>query len=167
MKALSGQVEHVSSLLLLCPDRHRSMFIFQGDTDMSRMIWLLNLGSLYWQSLNGVFIMLILRGSHLINCSDITVYSDISEDPSETQLYLFGKHVDHCVGAMVWGLEATSGLLFASSEPHASDDHNLRGYHKAFDVTNQKTAYQFDADEAGDAMCIAPDGMFYNLPRFT
>lgn len=86
----------------------------------------------------------------------IYIYSNILEDSSDTILPLTGKHTDHCVGAMVWGLERTSDLLFASSEPPL--DHELKGYHKAFDINKQKMAYQFDAHEAGDAICISADG---------
>ncbi|KAF9466108.1 WD40-repeat-containing domain protein [Collybia nuda] len=86
----------------------------------------------------------------------IYIYSDISADSAELILPLSEKHSNHCVGAMVWGAESTSNVLFASSEPPL--EHGPKGYHKAFDVGGQRTLYQFDAHEAGDTMGISPDG---------
>ena len=57
---------------------------------------------------------------------------------------------------MVWGRESTSAYLFASSEPHV--DVNFDGFHKGFDVEEQKVIFDFDAGEAGDAICITQDG---------
>lgn len=92
-------------------------------------------------------------------CRKIYIYSGISEDSSDIILPLAGKDFRHCVGAMVWGLERTSDLLFASSEPPL--EHELNGHHKAYDITKQKMAYQFDAHEAGDTISIAADGTFF------
>jgi hypothetical protein len=57
---------------------------------------------------------------------------------------------------MIWGHESTAAYLFASSEPHG--DVNFNGFHKGFDVEVQKVAFDFDANEAGDAISITQDG---------
>ncbi|KAJ6619960.1 WD40-repeat-containing domain protein [Mycena sp. CBHHK59/15] len=60
----------------------------------------------------------------------------------------------HVTGSIVWGCESTSHIIFASSEPKGVNN----GFHMAFDTDVEKLAYQFDADEAGDALAVNPTG---------
>ena len=60
------------------------------------------------------------------------------------------------MGAIVWGYESTAAHLFASSEPPGDVD--FKGFHKCFDAVEQKVIYDFDANEAGDAIGITQDG---------
>lgn len=60
------------------------------------------------------------------------------------------------VGAILWGREATSHFLFASSE--ADDGRELTGVHRAVDVNQYKFVYTFSAEETGDAMAVDNDG---------
>jgi hypothetical protein len=62
----------------------------------------------------------------------------------------------HSAGAMAWGSNLTSNLIFASSEPH--NDEVDDGCHRAFDAHKGTLAYNLDATEAGDAMDISADG---------
>ena len=66
-------------------------------------------------------------------------------------------HSAQSTGAIVWGLEGTSHYLFASSESSGGDD-NYTGFHRAFDLNKATFAYQFDANEAGDAIALSPNG---------
>jgi hypothetical protein len=59
------------------------------------------------------------------------------------------------IGSIAWGCEITADHLFASSEP---TQRTFTGAHKGFDLRTQKTIYQFDAEEAGDAIAVDPVG---------
>jgi len=85
------------------------------------------------------------------------VYSTIlEEDYSKTTLPICESRKKHSVGPLVWGRNKTAACLYASSEP--DDDSDLIGFHKAFDVEEEKLAYEFDESGAGDAMAITDDG---------
>ncbi|KJA28082.1 hypothetical protein HYPSUDRAFT_197622 [Hypholoma sublateritium FD-334 SS-4] len=62
----------------------------------------------------------------------------------------------HHIGAIAWGSDASSNHLFASSEPTV--DGIFDGLHKAYDLQSKSVLYQFDAREAGDALCVGPSG---------
>lgn len=62
----------------------------------------------------------------------------------------------HQIGAIAWGSGSTSSQLFASSEPVREGIFD--GLHKVYDLQSQSVSYQFDAKEAGDALCIGPSG---------
>ncbi|KAJ7763546.1 WD40-repeat-containing domain protein [Mycena maculata] len=62
----------------------------------------------------------------------------------------------HVTGAIVWGSAKSSDLIFALSEPLNKDVRG--GCHNAFDTKALRTAFRFDAPEAGDALCVDPTG---------
>lgn len=68
---------------------------------------------------------------------------------------------NHLVGAIAWGRSQTSSYLFASSEPPNTADH--LGAHRALDIHEAKTAYNFSAREAGDAMTVDYLGKFNHV----
>jgi hypothetical protein len=71
------------------------------------------------------------------------------------------RNAPHATGAMVWGAEATSQHLFASSEPYNDNHHS--GHHRAFDLNlPNQVLYEFDAGEAGDAMALNNQGWHLN-----
>lgn len=73
---------------------------------------------------------------------------------------LYPVEAPHIVGAMAWGANPTSNHLFASSEPL---DSTFEGVHKAYDVQEKRPLYSFDAQEAGDTLCIGPTGKIPSL----
>lgn len=90
-------------------------------------------------------------------CRNVYIFSNTSNNASTIELPLADDHLQHRVRAMVWGLEKTSDLLFVLSEPLFQ--HDLDGYHKAFDINKQMMAYRLDASEAGDTLSVTSDGM--------
>jgi hypothetical protein len=75
-------------------------------------------------------------------------------DPVE--LRVAPPHVQHSVGAIVWGQGASADALFASSESQSTTDYT--GYHAVFDADQGRRVYEFNAKESGDAMALDPDG---------
>ncbi|KDQ27054.1 hypothetical protein PLEOSDRAFT_1084715 [Pleurotus ostreatus PC15] len=80
---------------------------------------------------------------------DIVLYSPLAKDSITMTLV-----PDQPVGAMAWGSNSSSDLLFASSEPVDGQ----RGYHRAFDTNKGTTLFTFDAEESGDALTVDPYG---------
>lgn len=82
---------------------------------------------------------------------------DLSEEvvmpPHKFPLHEIGS--SHIIGSLAWGHEVTSDELFASSEPTLR---TFTGAHKVFDLRTQKSTYQFDAHEAGDAISVDATG---------
>ncbi|KAJ7030655.1 WD40-repeat-containing domain protein [Mycena alexandri] len=65
----------------------------------------------------------------------------------------------HVTGSIAWGLNHTSSLIFALSEPVVKNDN--RGRHQAFDTLALTQAFTFhtsEAGDAGDALCVDPTG---------
>ena len=84
-------------------------------------------------------------------------------DPVE--LRVAPQHVQHSVGTIVWGQEASADTLFASSEAQNTADYS--GYHVAFDPDQGRRAYEFGAKESGDAMALDSDGSAFRLSNLT
>jgi hypothetical protein len=120
------------------------------------MNWHSNRDNQCWLLLNGADIFTDLTPLIIDCCRKIFLYSDSSPNGTDASLSLVGRKADHSVGAIVWGRESTAAYLFASSEPHGDEDFN--GFHKGFDVEAQKVAFDFDVNEAGDAITITQDG---------
>lgn len=91
--------------------------------------------------------------------------TDSDQPRKEADFRLFSKKdAPHIVGNMVWGTGPTEDCLFASSEPDPLIRDEIPealfvGRHKAFDVENEKALYEFQAEEAGDSLCINASGM--------
>src|SRR5579863_85637 len=66
-------------------------------------------------------------------------------DPVE--LRVAPQRVQHSVGAIVWGQEASADMLFASSEAQNMTDYT--GYHVAYDPDQGRRLYEFNAKESG------------------
>lgn len=66
--------------------------------------------------------------------------------------------VQHSVGSLTWGHDASADVLFASSEAQRADDHS--GYHMAFDPDQRRRLYDFSAKGNGDAMALDSDGFY-------
>ncbi|KAF7356334.1 WD-REPEATS-REGION domain-containing protein [Mycena venus] len=84
---------------------------------------------------------------------------DFSENGSR-HTFDFGDtryQYEHVTGAIAWGSGISSSLILALSEPTASNARH-DGSHHAFDTDAQRSAFKFDAAEAGDALCIDPTG---------
>ncbi|KAJ7716752.1 hypothetical protein B0H16DRAFT_1612742, partial [Mycena metata] len=65
----------------------------------------------------------------------------------------------HVTGSIAWGLNHTSSLIFALTEPVNKNDN--RGRHQAFDTVALTRSFIFhtsEAGDAGDALCIDPTG---------
>lgn len=103
-----------------------------------------------------------LAGASSLTRSSSVVYvhhpSPLSHYPlgDPVELRVAPQHVQHSVGAIIWGQEASAGTLFASSEAQNTSDHS--GYHVAFDPDQGRRVYEFNAKESGDAMALDPDG---------
>ncbi|KAJ7203946.1 WD40-repeat-containing domain protein [Mycena haematopus] len=67
------------------------------------------------------------------------------------------RRTDHVTGSIAWGFGATSSFILALSEPCAKNK-TRDGSHHAFDAEALRTAFKFDAAEAGDALCVDPTG---------
>jgi hypothetical protein len=69
------------------------------------------------------------------------------------------------VGSIRFGVDSTSGYIFASSEPEDEDteagDHYI-GFHKFADIERMERPSSLSASEAGDEMAMHPTGS--NLP---
>ncbi|THV05579.1 hypothetical protein K435DRAFT_961069 [Dendrothele bispora CBS 962.96] len=78
------------------------------------------------------------------------------EENEQKTLYVVDRkdrdQANQFAGAFVWGVDSSSGRLFASTEPQ--DEHEKKGYHRCFDIETQRRTIQFDAKEAGDALAI-------------
>lgn len=62
----------------------------------------------------------------------------------------------HVTADMAWGTGASDKLLFASSACHEGES----GFHKAYDVTKNKTVIEFDADkQACTTLALDPLGV--------
>ena len=88
--------------------------------------------------------------------SNLYTYSADGDPESEVSFVIAPPKANHSVGAIAWGRNQTSSYLFASSEPWNSKDHS--GAHRALDIQEAKTAYNFNAKEAGDAMTVDDSG---------
>jgi hypothetical protein len=72
----------------------------------------------------------------------------------------------HGVGPLTWGSGYSRDYLFASTEPNNANGRNgAHGYVHAHDLgkTGVVPDY-FDLDDAGDAMCVHPDGKLALAP---
>lgn len=101
-----------------------------------------------------------------VSCTDGTVSlfrtEDIFEDSSDypvslKQFRVAPSGTDQATGATTWGAGPTEDLLFTSSEPPAPND-IVTSYHRVWDTKKQRLAFELDANEAGDAIAISPDG---------
>ncbi|EAU90534.2 hypothetical protein CC1G_00918 [Coprinopsis cinerea okayama7 len=72
----------------------------------------------------------------------------------------------HIVGSIRFGVDSTSGYIFASSEPEDEDteagDHYI-GFHKFADIERMERPSSLSASEAGDEMAMHPTGDFLAL----
>ncbi|THH20005.1 hypothetical protein EW146_g1268 [Bondarzewia mesenterica] len=93
-----------------------------------------------------------------VTCRDgcIHLHRNPGRHSTDSLLHVTPPSESHSTGAMIWGRECTSHILFASSEPR--EEWDVTGYHKAFDYGHQKLLYEFDAKEGGDAMALDPKG---------
>ncbi|KAF7356308.1 Tuftelin-interacting protein 11 [Mycena venus] len=85
---------------------------------------------------------------------------DLSEDNGRGHSFdlVDRKNLDaNVTGAIAWGSGLSSSLILALSEPAHPDTHH-DGFHHAFDTEALRSAFKFDAPEAGDALCINPTG---------
>lgn len=84
---------------------------------------------------------------------------DLSEDGRPHTFDLVGKKYqdDHITGAIAWGCSSSSSLILALSEPTNPNTHH-DGHHHAFDAEALAPAFKFDAQEAGDALCVDSTG---------
>lgn len=112
------------------------------------------------------------RGRHLAHllatclrtslCRKIHIYHSFSANRTpDLSLSVSKRGCRHNIGAMAWGCDSTSPHLFASTEPSGQ---GRDGFHKAFDVSHQQCLYEFNADEAGDALGLDPNGKFVIHP---
>ncbi|KAI6130181.1 WD40-repeat-containing domain protein [Pisolithus croceorrhizus] len=98
-----------------------------------------------------------------VSCTDGTVSLFNTEDIFEDFPVLLAKFrvapngTNQATGATAWGVGSTEDFLFTSSEPPAPDD-TVTGYHRAWDTNRRSLAFELDANEAGDAVAITPDG---------
>ncbi|KAI6116796.1 WD40-repeat-containing domain protein [Pisolithus croceorrhizus] len=98
-----------------------------------------------------------------VSCTDGTVSLFNTEDIFEDFPVLLAKFrvapngTKQATGATTWGVGSTEDFLFTSSEPPAPDD-TVTGYHRAWDTNRRSLAFELDANEAGDAVAITPDG---------
>jgi len=100
-----------------------------------------------------------------VACKDGNLYTYSGDgDPTSKVRFAIGPpKAGHSVGAIAWGRDQTSSYLFASSEP--TDTGDLTGAHRALDIHEEKIAYNFSSEEAGDAMAV--DELGQRLALFT
>lgn len=89
--------------------------------------------------------------------------SDVFEDGPDTpialgQFQVAPNKMNQGAGAIAWGIESSSHLLFTSSEPNVSSPNEAEGYHRAWDTRGYQMAFELDAKEEGDCLTISPDG---------
>lgn len=113
----------------------------------------------------------VLAGASSLTYLSSVVYvhqpSPLSHHPlgDSVELRVVPQHVQHSVGAIIWGQEASADTLFASSEAQNTADYS--GYHVAFDPDQGRRVYEFNANESGDAMALDPDGSAFRLSNLT
>jgi hypothetical protein len=92
----------------------------------------------------------------------VYLYADIAAlyDDVYSNFVVAPDKEEHTTGPMVWGLERTSQLLFASSET-SGRDHS--GRHFAFDVGSERVVHTFNAPDAGEAVAIDNTGTLVHL----
>ncbi|EIW79316.1 WD40 repeat-like protein [Coniophora puteana RWD-64-598 SS2] len=61
----------------------------------------------------------------------------------------------HATGAMAWGINSSSDMLFASSEPY--NDAFRHGWHRGWNIRT-KDMIKFNVGEAGDDLVVDPSG---------
>ena len=70
------------------------------------------------------------------------------------------EHVEHKIGATVWGHASTSSEIFVCSEEDTDT------FHGAMDIESGKSIYHFDDNRSGEELALDPEGgVFQDIQR--